>query len=64
MSSIGLMGIAEPVLSTVEGPVLSTVEGPVLSRVEGLNPSYDFDNGDQGNDDKDNTNAAWAVRPG
>ena len=56
MSSIGLMGIAEL--------VLSNVEGPVLSNVEGLNPSYDFDNGDQDNDDKDNTLAAWAVRPG
>jgi len=50
MSSIGLMGIAEL----------------VLSKVEGLNPSYDFDfdNGDRGNDDKDNDNSAWAVRPG
>jgi hypothetical protein len=38
----------------------------VLSKVEGLNPSYDFDfdNGDRGNDDKDNDNSAWAVRPG
>ena len=58
------MGIAEPVLSKVEGPVLSKVEGPVLSKVEGLNPSYDFDNGDQGNDDKDNSNSAWAVHSG
>ncbi len=35
-----------------------------LMGIATLNPSYDFDNGDQGNDDKDNTNAAWAVRPG
>ena len=25
---------------------------------------FNFDNGDQNNDDKNNNNAAWAVRPG
>jgi hypothetical protein len=29
-----------------------------------LNPSYDFDNGDQGNDDMGNSNSAWAVHSG